>query len=77
MTDGSPFASGQPRGKQVSVSEVQCGELITKFSDSSSRILIGKRIVAQLVKNLPSFMQLEFPLSCSEEPATPSYPGPD
>ena len=77
MADGSPFASGQPRDMHVSVSEVQSGEMITRLSDSLSRVLLGKLTVAQLVKNLLSFMQLEISLPCSEEPATASYPGPD
>ena len=77
MADGFPVASGQPCDMQVSVSLVQFGELITKLSDSSSKVLLGKLIVAQLIKNLPSFMQLEISLPCSEEPAIPSYRGPD
>ena len=77
IADGFPVAAGQPSDMQVSVSVVQFGELITRLSDSSSKVLLGKLIVAQLVKNLPSFMQLEISLPCSEEPVTPSYRGPD
>jgi hypothetical protein len=77
MADGSSFASGQPRDMQVSVREMQSAELITRLFDSSSRVLLVKLIVAQLVKNLPSFMQLEISLAFSEEPATPLHPEPD
>ena len=77
MADGFPVAFGQPCGMQVSVSVVQFGELITRLSNSSNKLLIRKLIVAQLVKNLPSFMQLEISLPHSEESVTPSYRGTD
>jgi len=39
------------------------------------RIFLEKLIVAQLVKKYPAFMEPEFSVLCSQQPATRTYYG--
>jgi hypothetical protein len=50
---------------------------MTFIANSIDQSLVEKLAVAQLVKKFPVFMDTEYLLPCSQEPATGTYPEAD